>query len=123
MASRGESGKDAPATLLPRSGPASASGIAGMELNATPVGLAAGAGTVWQVSDDRELLLVVLEGSARVSIGDRAIELEGHDSLLIARGTRWRMVAGARGVRYLSIHRRKGPIQLLSGRAQPTSLA
>lgn len=97
----------------------SAWGIAGEELNATPVAWPAGRGTADQVAGVRELLLVVLAGAATVAVDADEHALSARDSVLIRRGARWRLTAGPEGVFYLSVHLRRGPLALeppVSGR-------
>jgi hypothetical protein len=38
--------------------------------------------------------------------------LLGHHAVLISNGTRRRITAGANGLRYVSVHQRRGPLQI-----------
>lgn len=87
-------------------------GVAGDDLNATPVRWPPGAGTADAAIAERELLIIVVAGTAAVTVDGDAAELTAGDALLIAAGARWRLTAGPDGVRYLSVHRRRGPIQI-----------
>ena len=100
---------DRGATLLAA---AATIGIGGEELNATPVTWPPGAGTADGAIAERELLLVVMQGTATATVDGCVLQLAAHDSLLIPAGASWQMVAGEDGMHYLSVHRRKGPIAL-----------
>ena len=89
-----------------------AEGLASDELNATPLSWKAGTGPPEHVNDERDVLVVVLDGSATLSIDGEERQLARGESGLIARGRRRKITAGADGVRYLSIHRRRPPLQI-----------
>ena len=96
----------APAT--PGSGPRW--GMQSDELNATLLTWPAGHEIAAHVNDDREVMLVVLEGSACVTVDGTEHQLAGDQLLLIPRGSERAISAGPGGVRYLSTHRRRGPL-------------
>jgi quercetin dioxygenase-like cupin family protein len=54
----------------------------------------------------------VLGGHGRAIIDDRPHALAAGSAILIPLGTRRRITAGAMGLRYLSVHRRRGPLQI-----------
>ena len=82
------------------------------ELNATILEWGAGHATPEHVNDDRDVLVVVLAGSADVAIGDRTETLRGGEAVIVPKGERRRITAGSAGVRYLSGHRRRPPLQV-----------
>jgi quercetin dioxygenase-like cupin family protein len=86
------------------------------ELNATPLSWRAGTGPPEHVNEERDVLVVVLDGSATLSIDGDERKLAQGDSAIIAKGRRRKITAGRDGVRYLSIHRRRPPLQI----GQPT---
>jgi hypothetical protein len=55
-------------------------------------------------------LLLVLTGSASIALDGSAHELSAGNLLLVPRGCARSVTAGAGGVRYLSVHRRRGPL-------------
>ena len=87
-------------------------GMASHDLNATLLAWPAGEAVAEHVNAERDVLVVVLEGTATVTIDAVAHELRAPATILIPRGTRRAIAAGADGVRYLSVHRRRGPLQI-----------
>ena len=63
------------------------------------------------VNDDLDVLLVVLAGAGRAIVDDTPHALRGGSAILLPRGARRRIVAGAGGLRYVSVHRRRGPLR------------
>jgi quercetin dioxygenase-like cupin family protein/formiminotetrahydrofolate cyclodeaminase len=96
----------APAT--PGSGPRW--GMQSDELNATLLTWPAGHELAAHVNDELEVMLVVLAGSACVTVDGADHHLSADQLLLIPRGCVRAVVAGPDGVRYLSTHRRRGPL-------------
>ena len=92
-------------------------GLASDELNATPLAWKAGSGPPEHVNEERDVLVVVLDGSATLSIDGEERELARGESAIVAKGQRRKITAGGEGVRYLSVHRRRPPLQI--GRAAP----
>jgi quercetin dioxygenase-like cupin family protein len=90
-------------------------GLASDELNVTPLSWKAGAGPPEHVNEERDVLVVVLDGSATLSIDGEERELARGESAIIDRGRKRKITAGGDGVRYLSVHRRRPPLQI--GRA------
>ena len=92
-------------------------GMQSDELNATLLEWPPGGGVAEHVNDELEVLLVVIAGSARVSLDGEGHELAAGSLLLVPRGCARSVAAGSDGVRYLSVHRRRAP--LLPSRARP----
>ncbi len=87
-------------------------GIASQDLNATLLSWGPGDGVEEHRNDERDVLLIVISGSGTVVIDSREHHLAGHHVLLIERGSRRRIEAGAQGLRYVSVHRRRGLLQI-----------
>jgi quercetin dioxygenase-like cupin family protein/iron-sulfur cluster repair protein YtfE (RIC family) len=99
----------------PEQSPVTAERLASDELNVTPLSWKAGSGPPEHVNEERDVLVVVLDGSATLGIDGEERELARGDTAIIAKGRRRKITAGRGGVRYLSIHRRRPPLQI--GRA------
>ena len=87
-------------------------GTASEELNATLLQWRAGEGPPEHVNEERDVLVVVLAGSATVSADGDAHVLAAGEATIIAKGRRRKIEAGRDGVRYLSVHRRRAPLQI-----------
>jgi len=86
------------------------------DLNANLVALEPG----HQVGDHRndavDVLLVGVGGTGLVEVDDDELALAAHVLVHVARGTNRRIVAGPAGVRYLTVHLRRGPLRLSPNR-------
>ena len=89
-----------------------AASLASDDLNVTPLTWKAGSGPPEHVNDERDVLVVVLGGSASLYIDGEERELAGGEAAIVAKGQRRKITAGPDGVRYLSIHRRRPPLQI-----------
>ena len=87
-------------------------GVESEELNATILEWAAGHRGPKHVNDERDVLVAVLAGSAEVAIGDRVERLVVGDARIIPKREPRQIIAGKDGVRYLSVHRRRAPLQI-----------
>jgi quercetin dioxygenase-like cupin family protein len=85
-------------------------GMQSEELNATLLEWPSGGGVAEHVNDELEVIVLVLAGSACVSLDGTAHALSAGSLLLVPRGCARSVSAGADGVRYLSVHRRRGPL-------------
>ena len=99
----------------PDQSPGAAETLVSDELNVTPLSWKAGSGPPEHVNEERDVLVVVLDGSATLSIDGEERELVRGETAVVAKGGRRKITAGRDGVRYLSIHRRRPPLQI--GRA------
>jgi quercetin dioxygenase-like cupin family protein len=70
------------------------------------------------VNGERDVLVLVLAGSACVTIDSTPHEMYGGDVVIVEKGLKRRITAGAEGVRYLSVHRRRAPLQIVTASAQ-----
>ncbi|HXV58090.1 MAG TPA: cupin domain-containing protein, partial [Gaiellaceae bacterium] len=117
---------EATLAALTLGGPAPAAGAGGPvwgaeseDLNATLLAWPPGGGPPEHVNDERDVLVVVLEGSAVVIVDGEERELGPGEPLIVPKGTSRRLAAGPGGVRYLSAHLRRPPLQIRSsGRGQ-----
>jgi formiminotetrahydrofolate cyclodeaminase/quercetin dioxygenase-like cupin family protein len=85
-------------------------GMQSPELNATLLGWPAGAGVPEHRNTERDVLLVVLDGSAELVLDGIEHRLRAHQLVLLPRGSSRALTAGPLGVRYLSIHLRREPM-------------
>lgn len=108
--------RDEPEADATEQGPGSAEGLATDELNVTQLSWKAGSGPPEHVNEERDVLVVVLNGSATLNIEGEQRELVRGETAIIAKGRKRKITAGADGVRYLSVHRRRPPLQI--GRAE-----
>jgi quercetin dioxygenase-like cupin family protein len=82
------------------------------DLNATLLAWPPGAGPSEHVNSERDVLLVVLAGSATVTVDGEVRPIDAGQALTIEKGRARRIAAGLDGVRYLSVHIRRGPLQI-----------
>jgi mannose-6-phosphate isomerase-like protein (cupin superfamily) len=82
------------------------------DLNATLLVWSAGEGPPEHVNRERDVLLVVLDGSLKLLLEDEDSELAQGETVIVAKGQRRKITAGERGVRYLSVHLRRPPLQI-----------
>lgn len=87
-------------------------GAASSDLNATLLAWEAGDGPPEHVNDERDVLVVVLDGSAEVTVDGDVRLLERGETVIVDKGRSRRIEAGPDGVRYLSVHRRRPPLQI-----------
>ena len=107
--------RDEVEAAAPERSPDAAEALASEELNVTPLSWKAGSGPPEHVNGERDVLVVVLDGSATLSIDGEERELARGETAIVVKGRRRKITAGRGGVRYLSIHRRRPPLQI--GRA------
>jgi quercetin dioxygenase-like cupin family protein len=87
-------------------------GVGSEQLNATLLSWQPGAGPQEHVNRERDVLVVVLAGSAILTTDGEERELAVGEVAIIERGRRRQIAAGRNGVRYLSVHRRRPPLQI-----------
>jgi quercetin dioxygenase-like cupin family protein len=98
--------------LLSRSGIGPLWGLASTDLNATLLAWPSGHGVAEHVNAELDVLVVVLDGRGSAVIDGESHRLVAGSALLIPRGARRAITADDTGVRYLSVHRRRGPLQI-----------
>jgi mannose-6-phosphate isomerase-like protein (cupin superfamily) len=87
-------------------------GTASDDLNATVLVWPAGFATPDDVNTERDVLLVVLEGSGTLELDGAQHPLGAGDGLVIPKGARRRVVAGPDGIRYLTAHLKRGGLKI-----------
>jgi mannose-6-phosphate isomerase-like protein (cupin superfamily) len=87
-------------------------GAASADLNATVLEWTAGAGPAEHVNEERDVLYVVLAGSATLTVDGEPLELGPGEAAIVDKGSRRALVAGPEGVRYLTAHTRRGGLEL-----------
>jgi quercetin dioxygenase-like cupin family protein len=87
-------------------------GTATDDLNATLLAWEPGEGTPEHVNDERDVLVVVLDGWGTVTIDGAEHRVRGGHAVVIAKGRARKIVAGATGIRYLSVHLRRPGLQV-----------
>lgn len=108
----GTHGSERPVDLDAGTGSGPLWGMASTDLNATLLAWPAGHELAEHVNDELDVLLVVIAGAVTVAIDDEPHVLASPAALLVPRGARRAIRAGAQGARYLSVHRRRGPLQI-----------
>jgi quercetin dioxygenase-like cupin family protein len=98
--------------LLERAGRGPVWGTESDDLNATLLVWAAGEEKPEHVNAERDILLVVVSGGGSLEVDGQPHDLEPGDAVLVPKGARRRLVAGGDGIRYLSVHRRRGGLQI-----------
>lgn len=91
-------------------------GIATEDLNATLLRWPPGHIVAEHLNDACDVLLVVVEGTGRATIDGVTHELAAGDPLVIAKGSRRSIEAGPGGIRYVTAHVKRPPLQIRSAR-------
>jgi quercetin dioxygenase-like cupin family protein len=87
-------------------------GVETEDLDATLLSWPANEGVGGHVNAERDVLIVVTAGAGVATVDEREHRLEPGYALIIAKGTQRSIHAGDRGLRYLSVHRRRAPLQI-----------
>jgi quercetin dioxygenase-like cupin family protein len=87
------------------------------DLDATLLSWPANEGVAAHVNAERDVLIVVTAGAGMAVVDEREHRLEPGYALIIAKGAQRSIHAGDGGLRYLSVHRRRAPLQI--GQAPP----
>ena len=82
------------------------------DLNATLLAWPAGDGPDEHVNRECDVILVVLAGAATITIDGEPHMVGADEALVVEKGRRRGLSAGPGGVRYLSVHRRRAPLQI-----------
>lgn len=89
-------------------------GQASEDLNATLLEWGTGEGPAEHVNDERDVLVFLVDGAATITIDDDVRDFGPGDAVIVAKGRRRKITAGRGGVRYLSVHLRRPPLQIQS---------
>ena len=81
-------------------------------LNVTLLVWPPGDGPAEHVNDERDVVIVVAEGAAQVVLDGVTHHVRPGHVVVVPRGASRALTAGPDGVRYLSIHRRRGGLQI-----------
>lgn len=92
--------------------PGSVWGAASEDLNATVLEWPPGQGPAEHLNEERDVLYVVLAGSATLTVDGESRELGAGEPTIVEKGARRELVAGPDGVRYLTAHTRRGGLEL-----------
>ena len=84
------------------------------DLNATILEWRAGEATPEHVNDSRDVAVVVLAGAGELELDGEARPLAAGEVVVVPKGARRRISAGADGIRYATVHRRRGGLQIRS---------
>jgi quercetin dioxygenase-like cupin family protein len=87
-------------------------GAASEDLNATLLEWSAGDGPAEHVNEQRDVLYVVVGGTATLTVDGAATELSAGEATIVEKGRRRALVAGPDGVRYATAHVRRGGLQI-----------
>jgi quercetin dioxygenase-like cupin family protein len=82
------------------------------DLNATILEWPAGQGPPEHVNDSRDVALLVLGGSGELALDGERRLLDAGEVVVIAKGCSRRITAGPDGIRYATVHRRRGGLQI-----------
>jgi quercetin dioxygenase-like cupin family protein len=114
----GERKPDPVVDLLGLTGTGPLWGMASADLNATLLAWPPGHEVAEHTTNELDVLLVVLDGGGTARIHGREHALVPGAALLVEKGSSRAIRAGDHGLRYLSVHRRRGPLQVAG--APPT---
>ena len=98
--------------LLSAAGTGPVWGMASSDLNATLLVWPAGHELAEHTNAERDVLIVVLEGGGAATVDGREHALHAGSALLVEKGASRSIRAGHQGVRYLSVHIRRGALQI-----------
>jgi mannose-6-phosphate isomerase-like protein (cupin superfamily) len=87
-------------------------GAASTDLNATVLEWRAGGGPAEHVNEHRDVLYVVLTGSATLTVEGESREFDAGEATIVDKGSLRALAAGPEGVRYLTAHVRRGGLEI-----------
>jgi quercetin dioxygenase-like cupin family protein len=87
-------------------------GTASEELNATLLAWPPGGGPSEHVNAERDVALVVVEGSLELEVDGERRTLGPGEATIVPRGSRRLLRAGPDGVRYATVHRKRGGLSI-----------
>ena len=82
------------------------------DLNATLLVWAPGQGVERHVNEARDVVIVVLGGGGSVEVDGHAHAIRAGQAIVIEKGRERAITAGAAGLRYVSVHQRRDPLQI-----------
>jgi quercetin dioxygenase-like cupin family protein len=87
-------------------------GAASEDLNATLLGWGAGESVEEHVNAVRDVLYVVVRGSGTLTVDGEAHAVVAPAAVLVEKGRSRALVAGPDGIRYVTAHVRRPPLQI-----------
>ena len=105
--------------LLSRTGTGPLWGMASADLNATLLAWPPGHEVPEHTNSELDVLLIVLEGAGTAKVDGREHALAAGSALLVETGRSRAIRAGPEGLRYLSVHRRRGPLRVAGMPGRP----
>ena len=103
---------DAAVDLLGGTGTGPLWGMASSDLNATLLVWPPRHELVEDTNTELDVLLIVVEGSGVAQVDEQEHALVAGSALLVEKGSSRTVRAGPDGIRYVSVHRRRGPLQI-----------
>jgi quercetin dioxygenase-like cupin family protein len=94
-------------------------GAASEELNATLLSWNEGEGPPAHINDERDVLVVVIQGSVTLRVDEDAHELIAGESVINAKGRRRKITASRDETRYVLAHRARPSVQIGWSRSAP----
>jgi quercetin dioxygenase-like cupin family protein len=98
--------------LLSGDGAGAIRAITSEDLNVNLVSWPAGGGVGEHVNDERDVLLVVVRGAMTLRVDGVSRDVSVDHAIVVPKGSTRSIVAGADGVRYVSAHRRRAPLDI-----------
>lgn len=87
-------------------------GEATEDLNLTLLAWPSGQGPAEHVNEERDVVLVVVAGSGVAVLDGERHEVRAGHAVVVPRGARRGLTAGPEGIRYLTVHRRRGGLRI-----------
>jgi quercetin dioxygenase-like cupin family protein len=82
------------------------------ELNASILEWPPGEGPPEHVNSERDVALVVIDGTGKLLLDGEQRVLASGDVVVLPKGAARQVVAGDDGIRYATVHRRRGGLQI-----------
>ena len=86
--------------------------MASTDLNATLLAWPPGHELVEDTNSELDVLLIVVEGSGVAKVDEEEHALAAGSALLVEKGSSRTVRVGPDGIRYVSVHRRRRPLQI-----------
>ena len=95
-------------------------GEATEDLNMTLLSWREGQGPSEHINGELDVAYVIVAGSGTLVVDDATCDVRAGQAIVVPRGARRSLEAGPDGIRYLSVHRRRGGLQISRIAEQPT---
>ena len=87
-------------------------GVATNDLNLTLLSWRPGEGTAEHVNRELDVALVIVAGSGTIVLDGEAHDARAGQAVVVPKGATRQLTAGPQGIRYVSVHRRRGGLQI-----------